>query len=746
MPERTKTKFVNFTPLEDKEAKELVGKLRKRIVEAEQDRNLDVSRAEEAIRLWKNHLWDEEDVKLFEEKFNVSPYQIPAARAPLNQLVSQQRAARYDFRVTPLDPSSYERQRRNRELFVEQHAQEFDNIEQAREHFDRYYDDEFAQAISLYYDKVRQQNKSKYIESEAFENMLITGLDFLKTTYSKLNNPDGALVTDRRSVRQMFWDHSSVDPLLDDIEYIGEINRLYRQDLIKLFPEQVEEIEELYGNYSNFFRGIGRAGLNTSWRKFYDFDTERHDVRLKIAEMWFRDTETRFQLLDLETNNTRLIKHGLDEQQIIELLAEVELDKLVAEVEKGERDPQFFARSEEEVREAVARVVEEKYDLVQTEVGVWYKAVFSHDALFEFKRSPLSHGGHPYTPLYAQFTEGWYTGIVDDIKDLLLAYNKAVMFREVMLANSAKGALFIDKNTVSKSGYHIDDIKEMWTQVGAVIDLDLRGNRRLSDVFQQVTNIGDGLAEIRSVIAELENNIYKIIGVNQAMLGTMGSEAPASAIRQQIQRGQGNNGLIYDNFNRGLETHVHEKVVPMLVSDLIQKKPSAVRGLADNREKWIELNYNEEFDLFVDAIMNGEYQTKLVTKEPDKQTSRQNAAMLLELAQSRPDAINLEAALEFSELPNMHDFLRRNRELMRKTQRDQNMRMIDLQQVQQIMLSQGLDAATAEKLVQQMQKERAKQLEQQQGQGNQLAQGMNTIQKLAGEVQREGAIEQNTLN
>lgn len=737
--------FLNLTELDDSEAKEVVHKIRERVTQAEQDRRPAVVRAEQSLRLWKNEFWSEDDIKYFEEKFNVSPYQIPAARAPLNRLVSQQRGARYDFGIVPIDTMSYERQRKGREEYIQQHGSEFETEEQAGEYFDRYYDDEFAQTVELQYENIRIKNKTKYVESQCFENMLITGLDFLKTTYTTQYNPTGEVKTERRALRQMLWDHGSVSPTLEDIEYIGEVHRLYLQDLIAMYPEHAEEISEAYETYTNFMRGPQASILSQSWSNFYDFDTERSDVRAKIVEFWFQDTEQRFTLIHNETQDTRLIQYGLEEEQIWEYVKEIELDTLKELLESGELDPNFFDRTPDEVDADITSFVQEKYSLGTTTAKVWYKVVMGHDALFEFRRDPLPHHSHPYTPAFAQFTEGWYTGIVDDVKDILLAYNKAFMFREIMLANGAKGVLLIDRGAVNKSGYSIDDIRQMWTEIGGVIDLELRGGRRLSDVFQNVTTIADGLSEIRVILNDLELKLYDIMGVNSAMLGIVGNEAPAAQVRQRIQQGQAVNGILFDNFNKALEIHAHEKVIPLVVAELMTKKPSAIKSLSEVRSKWVELNYDEEFELFADAIMDGQYQTRLVTKQPDQQLESQQSAMLLQLAQSRPDAIDLEAALEFSNLPFAGKFLRRNRELMRRRQRDMQMRMVDLQQVAQMMAEYGIDADTAEKMMENLRKQRVRELSGEGGQATQMAQGNQEIQREAAEMTRQHDIEQELL-
>jgi hypothetical protein len=172
------------------------------------------------------------------------------------------------------------------------------------------------------------------------------------------------------------------------------------------------------------------------------------------------------------------------------------------------------------------------------------------------------------------------------------------------------------------------------------------------------------------------------------------------------------------------------------------KQPKAIRGLAENREQWIELNYDEEFELFAQSILSGDFQMKLRTQDPDRQLQQNNFAMLLQLAQARPDEVSLQAVLEQSEIPNIQNFLRRNRELMHQKQRDQALRQLDLQQIRKLMANAGVDEDTAEKIIKEGRKKAVENYEQKQKQGKESAQGTSTIQKLAAENSRQSKIEQ----
>src|SRR5690625_1104763 len=143
----------------------------------------------------------------------------------------------------------------------------------------------------------------------------------------------------------------------------------------------------------------------------------------------------------------------------------------------------------------------------------------------------------------------------------------------------------------------------MWTEIGGVIDLEVRGGRRLSDIFQSVNTIGEGLVEIRMILNDLEAKLFNIIGVNNAMLGMVGNEASGTQVSQSIQQGQTTNGILFDNFNSALETHIQDKTIPLVVADLMNKKPVAIRSIGEKRRKWIELNYSEELDFLDDTIM-----------------------------------------------------------------------------------------------------------------------------------------------
>jgi hypothetical protein len=82
---------------------------------------------------------------------------------------------------------------------------------------------------------------------------------------------------------------------------------------------------------------------------------------------------------------------------------------------------------------------------------------------------------------------------------------------------------------------------------------------------------------------------------------------------------------------------------------------------------------------------------------------------------------------------------------MRQRQREQQMRMVDLQQVAQMMAEYGIDSETAEKMLQNLRKGRVAELRGSQGGGNQTNQGNAEIQRESAEMTRQSDIERELL-
>lgn len=739
-----KETFINFTSLDEKQAQQKIEELRDIVKRGEFERQQDIVKAKRARDIFMNRIWDEKDIAFF-ESLNATPYQFAVQRPLINNLITRQRNRRFTFEVVPTDIYAFKRQRQGREEFVNENLNDFNSIQEAEEYYDKYADDEYARAISAMLTHVRNESKAKYAESEVFENGLVTGLDFFKCIYSRKHNREGGVEITRKPQNAVIYDRSTTNYYLKDISFIGEVHLLYKENIINLYPEHHEIIQEYYENYSTF-TNRELAIRNKDWQFFYNFENPTSDdKRLPIAELWTLQNEDRFVVIDNENKEERTVNYGIDEEALEDGL---KMQVLIELREQALEDPAIQEILESnEVEDYIDNIVQTRFVIDTTMEPIWYKAVFAYNALFEFERSPLPHGNHPYMPFFANFNEGEYRGMMEDIADVIIAINKALAFRDLMMAHGAKGLVVVDHDTLIKSGYTPEDIADQWSELGGLVVLKLKPNRRIQDVFDTVTTIGQGLSEINNVLSDLDNRLYSISGVNLAQLGVTQGETPASRYRQQVSEGEANNGLLFDNFVRSLEAFYNDKVIPLVVEYMKLKKKSVIRLLGDEYSPWLEIDFDEDFELFEQAVRDGEFSTVLIPKEDNARINAERAARYMEFAMR--GFLHPEVALEFSDDPQRFKIIKRNREVLRQQAKEQAGMMIDAQLIQQTMMESGLSVDQASEMVEKLKKERMKQLfeeeQKQKGQQTQMGQGASTIQSQANQSRQATGVENSTM-
>lgn len=735
------TKFLNFTEIPEKEALALIEDLRDLIKRGESERIKDLERANRNRNIFKNEIWDDEDLKFF-ESMNMSPYKFAVQRPLINNLISRQRNRRFTYEIVPTDIHSFKRQRDGRDKFIAEHMDEFDSIEQAELYYDNYADDEFAKVLSAVLNNTRVESKAKYVESEVFQYGLVTGVDFFKAVFSTKYNKEGGIEISRRPQNAVLYDKATVDYDLKDIEYIGEVHLLYKEQLVQLFPERKAEIEEYFKGFTTMKRDSLREKYR-DWSSFYTFERESDENKLRVAEIWHLKNEDRFVVVDKENNEQRVVKFGMTEEEIMEGLRMQLMVELMEQAEEDEQVAELIMS--DGVEKAVEDMIAIRFEIGTTVEPVWFKTVFSWNALLEHTRSPFPHQSHPYTAFFANFNEGEYFGLIDDIADVIYAINKALAFRELMMAHGAKGLVVVDHDTMIKSGYAPEDIADEWSALGGMLILKLKAGKKIQDVFETVTTIGQGLGEINNILQDLDNRLYLISGVNLAQLGIMERQTTTSGYRQQIAEGEATNGLLFDNFVRALENFYNDKVVPLVAEHVRVKKTSVIRMLGDDAAPWLEVDFNETYDLFDQAIRTGQYATVIVPKEENPRINAERSAKYMEMALA--GLLDPEVALEFSDDPNRHKIIKRNREKLRQRVREQAAHQVDMQMVQQLMMEEGYSAEQASNFLDTMRKAKMKEeyaaAQEKNGERRQMAQGASTIKNGANESQRTASVEQN---
>ncbi len=733
------TEFFNLTPIPDDEAKDLIERLRRIVLRGERHRLERLERDQKNHRLYRNEIWTDRDLQMFEE-FDMTPNEFPVQRSLINNLISRQSARPFKFDVVPTDVHSFRRFEKQKAEFIANNIQDFETEQEAGEYFDRYADDHYTEALSAMMQNFRYQSKGRYKESESFKQGLISGLDFMKCVYGNKFNRGGGVEIHRRPQRAMFYDENSVEYDMSDIEFIGEMHLLYASQLELQYPDFAEEIREAFNFYSTLDRTEYRK-VEKDWKHFYDFSQyHQGDERVRVAEIWFLDTEPRFVVVDTEENERRIVEFGLEEEEIRNNLYE---KTIVGLEEEAAVNPEIESLLlDENAEERVWEIVDQKYTIEITYEPIWHKAVFSFNALFEFQRSPLPHGSHPYYPYFPNFTEGEFRSLLDDIEDIIISINKALAFRELMMAHGAKGLVVVDRDALHRSGYSIEEVADHWSSVGGALALKLKPGQRVRDVFDSITTVGEGLEAINSILADLDRRLYQVSGVNLAQLGITERETTATGYRQQISEGEANNGLIFDNFFRTLEGFYNDKVVPLVAEFLKNHQSRVIRLLGEEHRPWLNINLSEDYNMFEQAVRKGEYSTVLVATSDNNQRNAERSSQYMEMAMA--GILDIEVALEFSDDPQRYRLIKRNRQKMRERHREQIAHMYEEPLIQQIAMEMGLSPKATSEFIEKLQRQRMMEMAQQEreveGEQRQRAAGRGNIQRAASETERMSEI------
>jgi hypothetical protein len=728
-------KILNLTNLPDADAHKVISEYRSLILRGESYVDPYRKEAEKYMRAWRGKLWTQSDLDFF-AAFDITPMQFKDFRPYFNQLIANQRTTRFKYELVTRDPNSYRRFLDGKKEFVEDNIDDFTTIEEAQRYYDDFGDDEYALAVTAFLDVIRDENRAKYIESAVFENGLIAGSDFIKSYYGNKNNREGSVVFSRKSIRSMFWDDNSTEYDLSDAEFIGEIHMKYVDEIVQMYPQHAEMLREHFKDYTNKKWASRQISIDKDFDNFYKWDDPNTGVQAKIAEVWTLESEERFEVYDNQENLTRIADFGLTEEEIYDALLQTELMRKVAELEAS---GDYEAMSNPSLESEIMGMVEERYEIRSTIEPIWYKAVVSYDVLFELERSPYPHGKHPFTAFFPQYTDGFFTSLMGDLYDVIIALNKALMFREMIMAHGAKGMLVVNADVMAQSGYDLNQVSDAYTQLGSIMMIKLKPGQRLDNVFLQQNTLDKGLMEITALINDYDRRLQHISGVTPAQLGIVQGETPASRYRQQVLEGQQANNLIFDNFVQTLELF-YGKVIPMAV-ELMQTKPEhVIRAVGDQVRPWVKLEMNNNFGIFSDALRTGHFSLTITPQSEDVRTNASRDAQYMQLAMA--GAIPIETAIKISNDPRKGILLREMRKDAQRKAMEQAATMVNIQAVQQIATEMGLGPEAAQELALKLQKARYAEMNQQEQQKQRAASGVGAIEATAQEDTRMESISQ----
>lgn len=712
--------FLNFTDLDHTTASKLHEELRTYVELGEQYRTQRLERGQRAENLRNGKIWDEQDLEFF-EALDLTPYEINIHRPLFNTIVEAQREQRIRFRVAPKDVHSHHRYVSGRDEFIKAEAEDFSSPEEAGEYFDENVDDKFGTMLSALMMDSRETSNGDDAENECFDDGAIGGMGVLKGEYStKYDRSIGINISAPPQNSMVYDEARSKEYETEDITFIGQIHEYYPEDLIEEYPDKAEEIEGTYRHLIENRRTFqGGNVANREWKNWYEFSRgagETENLRIKVADLWTRHTEPKVRVIDKDTSKIRVADHGVEMQDIIDRLLKIMTEEMFRQAvnnpDFAPEDLQMF--NDPTLKEQLLEQVDERYEFEQVFEPIWYKSVFTFNGIFEHTRSPYPHNSHPYTFYFSQYHHGYFRGLGEDIVDVLTAFNKAIAFQELMMSHGAKNVLLVDEEMLIDNDIKKEDIADSWTRIGSVIALKLRPGYRLSDVALPVNTVGDNIQILDRVIERYKQLINEILGVIPEQLGASAADAPASRYNMQIRQGMGNNGLIFKNFYRSLKLF-YRKILTMEVELLKVRKQRVVRLLGDDYRNFFNSNYlnvewNEDFNIFEETLKTGQYGLSVIPIDDNQQMGAAREGTMMEHAHA--GLIPIELAYKYSSWDKRHDFVRDLRKVNRKKFIEQLEQQVDINQLAEIMASEGISGDSADRIMKKLRLENAKRMNQ----------------------------------
>ena len=745
--------FLNFTDLDKETAQKIHEEKRELVMLGEQYAIDRLERAQKAEDLRNGKIWNKQDEDFFSD-LDLSAYEINIQRPLFNTIANTQQEQEYRFRVAPKDIHAHQRYQKGKADFVEHYAAQFGSEQEASRYFDEVIDDEFGIMLSALMMDSRDVSNGDDAESECFDDGAITGMAAMKVTYSTKYDRQIGLNHEAVPQNALIYDEArSKDYACDDISFIGEIHDYYPEDLIEEYPEYSQEIENTYRHLIENRRTFQTGNDATRWKDWYEF-TDGHGakaLRLKVAELWTRHTEEKIRVIDKETNKIKVSKFGVTIDQVIDRLMEQWAKKLFQETINSDNFSQSDLErfSDPTLKEQLAQRINERYEFEKIFEPIWYKTIFSFNGIFEHSRSPYPHESHPYTLYFSQYHHGSFRGLGEDVSDVIIAFNKAVAFRELMMAHGAKNVLLVDEETLAENDLNKEDLADQWTRIGPVIALKLRPGMRMGDVALPVNTVGQNMDIINNIIAHYSSLMNQILGVTAEQLGSSSADAPASRFNMQIQQGMGNNAVIFKNFNRTLKMH-YRKALTMEVEVLKVRKERVIRLLGDEYRFFFDSNFlnvewNEEFQMFEETLKTGQYGLSIIPVKDDPQTGAAREGIMFELAGQ--GAIPIELAFKYSSWDKRHQFVRDLKKQRNKQYLEALQNQVDANQLAEIMATKGVDAEVADEILEELRLQNVKKLRSSQnetGFGMPQQKGNNgRISALAAKMGQSQRIEQN---
>lgn len=362
-----------------------------------------------------------------------------------------------------------------------------------------------------------QVNRAREIDTRNFEEFMLSGTAFWKSTYKfldKFQREDLWISTE--SLNNMFFSPNIRDIRLTDMGLIGQFYDVDLNDVIAAFaksPDDEERVRRLFAYVIDPKQAVASTSgdsLSSYYADNENFYSPNEPDKCRVFEVWDRRGGWRLRCHD-----------WLKARDLVANLS----DK--ASIDKENMLRLSLATAQGADPKTVPLIT-----YTERWQNYWYVTYMNmYGDVIYGAESPYDHKEHPYTSLLYPLVDGEVWGFVEDIIDQQRYVNRLVTLLDFIVGSSAKGVLLVPEDSIS-ADFDLDRIAEEWTKFNGVIKIKLKpGAVPPTQVSANSTNVG---------IHELLNLQLKfmgdISGVSNAIQGQQAnSGAPASLYAQETQ-------------------------------------------------------------------------------------------------------------------------------------------------------------------------------------------------------------------
>jgi hypothetical protein len=470
-----------------------------------------------------------------------------------------------------------------------------------------------AEMISCALEAVHQTNMQDERNARNFEEFMLSGMPFVKTTYSynKLRNRPDIMIRNP-DPRRMFLNTDVRDIQYQDLRLIGEIHDLDIDTLISIYaknPAHEEWIKSLYLNTNATPIGYSLDSNNDEIVSFYT--PKQHD-KCRVFEVWYLKTDWRMYIHDMADGSYAMYN---------------------ATMKDIERENNY------RIKKAAEQGIPPSEDFLMKGMPkkeqFWYvKYLTPTGHVLHEQATPYEHEEHPYTFLLYPLIRGEVWGFVEDVIGLQKTINRMFLLNDFIINTGAKNTLLIPKDCLN--GQQPEDFADQYRRVGGVIVYTPSATGRIPEQIQaNSSNFG-----INEMIQMQMSLFQDISGVQGAAQGQQAKSGTASSLYAQMAQNSTTNTVDYMKAYSGMLQRVNMKIVKLIKQYYTQKEYISVAGS----------DYSEESKIFdPQAVIDTDFDCILAQTNDTPAYKGLIDDFLMQLLQA--GAIDVEMMLESTSMP-----------------------------------------------------------------------------------------------